>query len=152
MEDQRDSYSINETEKKFKQFVEEMGTTAIFLHQSPSSFPKEFHDHEAKRPDFLIKTTFGDFYVDIKTSRLDKYPKFTIDIKNYQKLKSTQKLLKKKVFLAYPIDPWGFGEDWGFISISRVKKLKEKQQKWIEKGSNFIGIEYKLLKRFNELI
>ncbi len=147
-----DSYSINETEKNFIKIFKNTSITAIFIHQSPNSFPKNFKKLNCKRPDFLLKCDVGEIYVDIKTTKLAKYTKYTISIEDFEKLKNTEKILKKHVYIAFPLDCWGKGLDWGFISLKRLEALREKQLNWIEKGHNFIGIEYNELKRYFELL
>ena len=150
--DNKDLNGINGTEKKFKRFIDKKGLTAVFLHQSINSFPKNFQSQGAKRPDFCVYSQFGIFYVDIKTSKLDKYTRFTVSVDDHIKLTNAAKILKKSIFLAFTIDPWSKGLDWGFISIDEVNELKEEQAKWINNGHKFIGIEFEELKHFNELI
>ena len=152
MNENLDSNLISPCEKNFKKFLEEKEIMAVFLHQSPSSFPKNMQLNGAKRPDFCIHTPFGEFYVDIKTSRLKRYPKFTISLLDLSKLDKTMHILEKSIYVAYPIDPWGIGLDWGFISIKKLNILKKDQDDWIKSGHDFIGIDYIVLKRYNELI
>ncbi len=147
-----DSYSINETEKNFIGYFEKTSISVLYIHQSPNSFPKILKQLDCRRPDFLLKCDVGEILVDIKTSKLKYYTKYTLSVEDFNKLRNTEKLLKKHVYIAFPIDCWGKGLDWGFISIKRIKKLKEKQQKFIEDGQKFIGIEYSELKRYFELL
>jgi peroxiredoxin len=142
---------MTETEKKYKQFCDNNNLTVVFLHQSPNSFSKVFSKNGAKRPDFQHFTEIGTFFVDVKSSKLNFYPKFTLSLEDFSKLEQTQKLLKYPILLAFPIDPWK-GQDWGYISLSRVKEIKEYQQYFIEKGYEFIGISYSSLKKYKEII
>ena len=142
---------MNEVEKKYKQFCDKNKLTVVFLHQSPNSFSKVLNENGAKRPDFQHFTEVGDFFVDVKSSRLDLFPKFTLGLGDFLKLNQTQKILKRPILLAYPIDPWK-GEDWGYISLSRVREIKRQQEHFIEKGHHWIGIKYDNLKKYNEII
>jgi len=98
--------------------------------------------------DFKIITSIGEFYVDVKTSKLNKHTKYTIDLNDFSKLEISQKILKKSISLAYPIDPWYDGKDWGFISLRCIKELKEEQKDLIDKGYHFVGIETSIKKSF----
>ncbi|MHA1987319.1 MAG: hypothetical protein ACW98D_11810 [Promethearchaeota archaeon] len=142
---------MTETEKKYKQFCDNNNLIILFLHQSPNSFSKVFSENSAKRPDFQHFTEVGTFFVDVKSSKLNSYPKFTLSLEDFLKLEQTQMLLKQPILLAFPIDPWK-GQDWGYISLSRVKEIKGNQQHFIEMGFEFIGIEYSSLKKYKEII
>ena len=146
-----DNSLLNDSEKKYKLFCDKLHTTVIFLHQSPSSFSGEIKKYGGKRPDFFHITPMGEFYVDVKSSKLSKFPKFTLSLEDYNKLRVSQRILKKPILVAYPIDPWG-GEDWGFISLSHLEKLKEQQITLIEKGYRWIGIHYSDLKKYVEIV
>ncbi len=154
---------MTEGEKKYKLFCDNKEITVFYLHQSPSSFSKEIKKMGGKRPDFHSITIMGDFYdfhsitimgdfyVDVKSSKLNRYPKFTLGLEDFKKLSVSQKILKRPILIAFPIDPWQ-GEDWGFISLSHLKHLKEKQKDLIEKGYRWIGVNYSNLKKFEEIL
>jgi len=145
------NYKLNDSEEKFLKYCDKKRLTVMFFHQSPLSYSKRLKSLGGKRPDFYLKTSLGECLIDVKTSKLDRLPKFTIGLEDLDKLQKTQNILKRTIFLAYPTDPWG-GEDWGFISIEDVLKLKESQQNWINNRYPFVGIEYRELKDLRDLI
>ncbi len=147
-----DSYWINSSEKSLKNFCDRIRITLIYLYQSPSSFSGIMRQKGGKRPDFKIITPFEEIYVDMKTRKSSKIMKYTIDIENLTKLEISERLLQKSIYLAYSIDIWYIGKDWGFISIRKVCELRERQQHIIDKGYKFVGIDYEELKRYNELL
>ena len=142
---------MTEGEKKYKVFCDNKEITVFYLHQSPSSLSKEIKKMGGKQPDFHSITIMGDFYVDVKSSKLNQYPKFTLGLEDYKKLLISQKILKRPILIAFPIDPWQ-GEDWGFISLSQLKHLKEKQKDLIGKGYRWIGVDYSNLRKFEEIL
>lgn len=141
---------MNETEIKYKQFCDKELIPTIYIHQSPSSFSKVIRDKGGKRPDFIHHTTMGTFYVDVKNNRMKSKNKYKIDLTDFNKLLISEEILDNPILLAYPIDPWN-GEDWGFISLSKLKQLKKEQQDLIDIGYEFIAFPYQELKRFKEL-
>jgi len=142
---------MNEGEKKYKRFCDNIQATVFYLHQSPDSFSEVIKKKGGKRPDFYHITPVGDFYVDVKSSKLNLYPKYTFSLDDYNKLKISQKILKKPILIAYPIDPWS-GEDWGFISLTHMLCLKKEQKDLIQRGYRFIGINYSNLKKYEEIL
>lgn len=62
----------NETEEKFKEWLDHHGYHWIYADQSVSSFAKVFRDMNIKRPDFFIRTKLGEIAVDVKSRRLYK--------------------------------------------------------------------------------
>lgn len=142
---------MSEEEKKYKNFCDKIQATVFYVHQSPNSFSKEIKKKGGKHPDFYHITNMGDFYVDVKSSKLIRYSKFTLSLEDYSKLQISQEILKRPILIAYPIDPWA-GEDWGFITLSCVKRLKEEQSDLIERGYKWIGINYSNLKKYEEIL
>ena len=142
---------MNPLEIRYKKFCDFNNVSTFFFHQSPQSYTELLRKKNAKRPDFYHATMFGDFFVDVKTSKTDKCHKFILNLEDFYKLSNTERLLKKVVLIAFPIDPWMAGDDWGYIPLSKIDGIRKSQEDLINKGFEWIGIKYSELKRINHI-
>ena len=118
-----DQYS----ESKCAEYLNRIGYVNLYIHQKPKTLSKNLKALDGKRPDFIVRTDKGTVViVEVKTSSLDYTPHFTLSLDEVKQNIIIRDIFKMEVFFAYPIDKWF--ELWGFISLTEVELLYEKQR------------------------
>lgn len=95
----------------FKNLLEKLSLLYIHIDQDRKTYSSEIFLNNAKRPDFLISfPTLGSIFIDVKarfTTQFRKlefksrYPAFTIDYTDFEKLKQTENLTHIPVWIAF---------------------------------------------------
>lgn len=110
----------NNSELRFKEWLENKGYAYLYIDQSIDCFSSLFKGI-TKRPDFLVViNSIGIIAVDVKERKIsDKYESFVIDEEEIQKLLSFERVFRIPLWLAFSVEAVQF-RTWYWVSLSEV--------------------------------
>ncbi len=117
----------NQSEQKFKEYMDEKECYFYFIDQSQETYAHQFNN-DVKRPDCCIMLgLIGTIDVEIKKRSLNSgYQTFTIDEEEIRKLIEWEKIFKRFVWFAISNENFGF-KTWFWINLQTVIKKSEKK-------------------------
>lgn len=126
----------NESEIKFKEWLDTHKVPYWYIDQSLGSFSPELKRLLMKRPDFMILLpNFGFIFVDVKNKcQAEKYPKFFIETTEVDKYLGMQTTLNTPIWFVISHKSYHY-KTWFWIPVSNVGRAG-----FIFNGSD--GVEY----------
>lgn len=102
----------NETEEKFKEWLDHHGVAWHYIDQSPTSFAAIFRGLDIKRPDFSVTTKLGEIAIDVKSRRLqEKYNSVLLDsADDIEKYRNYQKLYNCPLYFVFHLEGTDYSE------------------------------------------
>jgi hypothetical protein len=112
-------------EDKFSQYLDDHKIPFMHIYQSKESFSDEFNERRISRPDYIVQTMKGVFYIDVKYRDREKQPfgsenktRFCLDHGIIKRLFNLQNDFHSTVWLAFTDDENSL--NYHYASISEV--------------------------------
>jgi len=112
----------NETELKFKEWLDKHNIFYLYIQQDTKTFPIAFKKYfGAKRPDFILMLpSLGFIFIDVKHKKLnEKYKTFPIDSLETKKYSSLQRKFNASIWYVLSNEDYDY-KTWFWIPVSKV--------------------------------